>query len=214
MKRSPLSAIFIAFAAVLSAADQKPAELMLFDGETLTGWAQTAFDTQKEVKIDPHFRDGRGAIVIPATEYLCGVNWKDESALPRTNYEISLEAMKVEGSDFFCGLTFPVGKSACTLIIGGWGGTVVGLSSVDGNDASENETSTGSDFKKDRWYRIRVRVTDERIEAWIDKEQFIDLETKNRHIGLRAGDIKLSLPLGIATFQTKAAIRDIVLKRL
>ena len=122
--------------------------------------------------------------------------------------------MKLEGSDFFCGLTFPVGKSACTLIVGGWGGMVVGLSNVDGADASENETSAGMEFKRDRWYRIRLRVTDEKIEAWIDQEQLVNLETKGKFIGLRHGDINLSLPLGIATYETKAAIRDIRLRRL
>ncbi|MBI5771049.1 MAG: DUF1080 domain-containing protein [Verrucomicrobia bacterium] len=207
--------LFVALPIAALAADSKPAaEVLLFNGESLAGWKQTAFDTQKEVKVEPNFRDGRAAIVIPATDYLCGINWQDESRLPRTNYEISLEAMRVEGSDFFCGLTFPVARSACTLIVGGWGGMLVGLSSVDGNDASENETTTGLEFKKDRWYRIRVRVTDEKIEAWIDQERFIDLETTNRRISLRYGDIKLSLPLGIATYQTKAAIRDIQLRRL
>ncbi|MEZ5299675.1 MAG: hypothetical protein R3F11_03245 [Verrucomicrobiales bacterium] len=30
-------------------------------------------------------------------------------ALPADGYEIELEARRVSGSDFFCGLTFPVG---------------------------------------------------------------------------------------------------------
>ena len=37
------------------------------------------------------------------------------------DYELRLEAKRVEGGDFFCGLTFPVGKEYCTLILGGWG---------------------------------------------------------------------------------------------
>jgi hypothetical protein len=122
--------------------------------------------------------------------------------------------MRVEGSDFFCALTFPVGKSACSLIVGGWGGTLVGLSSVDNMDASENDTSTGMQFEPNRWYRIRVRVTDEKIEAWIDQEKMVDLETKDRTISLRFGDIDHSLPLGIASYQTRAAVRDIRLRRL
>jgi len=196
---------------VASASDP---ELLLFDGETLAGWKPSAFDTQREVKVENPFRDGRSAIIIPTSEYLCGITWAKASSLPRTNYEISLDAMRLDGGDFFCGLTFPVGKSDCTFIVGGWGGMVVGLSNVDGMDASENETSAGMEFKSDRWYRIRVRVTDEKIEAWIDERQMVDLETKGKFIGLRYGDIKLSLPLGIATFQTRAAVRDIRLRRL
>ena len=33
------------------------------------------------------------------------------------------------------------------LIVGGWGGTVVGLSSIDGMDASENETTITESLK-------------------------------------------------------------------
>ena len=58
-----------------------------------------------------------------------------------SDYEVTLEAMRVDGNDFFCGMTFPAGKDPCTLIVGGWGGTVVGLSSINGMDASENETT-------------------------------------------------------------------------
>jgi hypothetical protein len=160
------------------------------------------------------FRDGPGAIIIEKGQYLSGVTWAGEAKLPTTNYEISLEAMKLEGSDFFCGLTFQVGESACTFIVGGWGGGVVGLSSVDNSDASENDTSGSMDFRPNRWYRIRVRVTPEKIEAWIDTEKMVDLETKGRNISLRFGDIDKSLPLGVATYQTRAALRDIRLRRL
>ncbi len=185
----------------------------LFDGATLAGWKPSAFDTQRAVKVEPAFRDGRAAIVLEKSEYLSGLTWVDGAALPRTNYEISLEAMRLEGSDFFCGLTFPVGASACSFIVGGWGGMVVGLSNVDNMDASENETSQGKEFKSNRWYRIRVCVTPEKIEAWIDGEQMVDLVTKDKKIGLRFGEIQHSLPLGIAAFQTRAAVRDVRLRR-
>lgn len=61
--------------------------------------------------------------------------------MPVMNYELSLEAMRVDGSDFFCGLTFPVGSNFCSFIVGGWGGGVVGLSSLNSEDASQNETT-------------------------------------------------------------------------
>ena len=86
-----------------------------------------------------------------------GVTWKGE--FPSVNYEVSLEAKKIEGNDFFCGMTFPVGKNPCTLIVGGWGGATVGLSSIDGLDASENSTKTLMKFEKNRWYNIRLVVT-------------------------------------------------------
>lgn len=186
----------------------------LFDGESLAGWKPSAFFAQRPVKVENPFRDGPGAIVLEASPDLSGVTWKQGDELPRVNYEITLEAMKLEGSDFFCGLTFPVGTMNCTFVVGGWGGMVVGLSSLEDVDASENETSQGMTFATGRWYRIRVQVTSEKIEAWIDQEKMVDLETKDRRISLRFGDIENSLPLGIAAYQTRAAVRDIRLRRL
>lgn len=185
----------------------------LFDGATLAGWVPSTFESQRAVVVVQSFRDGKPAIVLERSDYLSGISWARATPPPRMNYEISLEAMRVEGSDFFCGLTFPVGDSACTFIVGGWSGMVVGLSNVDNMDASENETSQGREFKSGRWYRIRVRVTPAKIEAWIDDEQLVDLETKDKKIDLRFGDIKLSLPLGIAAYQTKAALRNLRLTR-
>ena len=143
-------------------------ERALFDGKTLAGWAQSGFEGEGEVKVDPSFKDGRGAMIIEPGVTLSGVTLRRGGELPRTNFEVSLEAMRLEGSDFFCGLTFPVGKSAATFVVGGWGGMVVGISSIDHADAAENETTAGIAFEDNRWYRIRVRVTDTKLEAWVD----------------------------------------------
>jgi type 1 glutamine amidotransferase len=143
---------------------------------------------------------------------LSGVSYTND--LPRIDYEVSLEAMKVDGSDFFCGLTFPVDNSFCSFIVGGWGGGVVGLSSIDGMDASENETTKYLKFDSGRWYSIRVRVTRKKIETWIDNEKIVDQEITDRKISLRPGDIDLSKPFGVATWQTTAALRDIKVRAL
>jgi len=186
----------------------------LFDGKSLAGWVQSGFEGEGAVKVVNPFRDGRGAMVLESGVTLSGVTWTRGAGLPRMNYEITLEAMRLAGGDFFCGLTFPVGAAACTLVVGGWGGGVVGLSSVDRVDASGNETSREMEFADQRWYRIRVRVTEDRIEAWIDDDRKVDLATKGRVIGLRPGDIQKSLPLGIASYMTRAAVRDIRVRRL
>jgi len=187
-------------------------ERVLFDGKTLGGWARSEFEGEGEVKVVPDFRDGRGAIVIEAGVTLSGITWLRGGELPRTNYEISLEAMRLEGGDFFCGLTFPVGKTAATFVCGGWGGMVTGISSIDYADASENETTAGIAYEDKRWYKIRVRVTDAKLEAWVDREKIADVELAGKKIALRPGEIQRSLPLGIATFMTKAAVRDVVLR--
>ena len=120
----------------------------------------------------------------------------------------------MEGSDFFCALTFPVGASFCTFVVGGWGGAVVGISSVNSDDASENETSRTMKFEKGRWYKIRVKVTKEKIEAWIDDAQMVNLELDGKRITMRPGEIELSKPFGIATYRTRGAMRDIRLRKL
>ncbi len=186
----------------------------LFDGKTLAGWMPSEFESGGAVKVANPFRGGPGAIVIEAGMTLSGFTWTKGGELPRENYEITLEAMRLAGNDFFCGLTFPVGKSACSLIVGGWGGMLIGLSSIDHIDASENETTQGREFKEGRWYRVRVRVSGDKIEAWIDDEHLVDVEIKGRKITLRPGDIQKSLPLGVATYMTSAAVRDIRLRRL
>lgn len=186
----------------------------LFDGKSLAGWAPSNFETPGDVKVIPSFKGDRAAIVIEAGTPLSGITWTKGSMLPRTNYEISLEAMRVEGFDFFCAITFPIGDSSATFVMGGWSSMVVGISSINGADASENETTAGKEFTDGKWYKVRVRVTDKKVEAWIDDEQFANVEREGRTFSLRGGDIQKSLPLGIATYMTKGAVRDITLKRL
>lgn len=137
---------------------------------------------------------------------MTGIVWN--GPLPRMNYEVTLEAKRVGGGDFFCGLTFPYGEDPCTLIVGGWGGGLVGISSLDGMDASENSTGTWREFEDDRWYAIRLRVSPEKIEAWIDDDQVVEARTKGRTIGIRF-EVEPCRPFGIATWRTTGAVRDI-----
>jgi hypothetical protein len=102
-----------------------------------------------------------------------------------------------------------VAESCCSFIVGGWGGGLVGISSIDGNDASSNETTKFKDFEKGRWFRIRVRVTKDKLESWIGKEKMVDVKLEERRIGVRPGEIESSQPFGIATYQTTAAFRNI-----
>jgi len=173
----------------------------LFDGESMAGWREVRFGGRGEVTIEQgEMRLGMGAI-------LTGVVYTNEVA--RTNYEISLEAKKTMGSDFFCGLTVPVGETNCTLIVGGWGGGVVGISSLDHYDASENDTTLFRGFAKDQWYDIRMRVTPEKLQVWLDGKEVIDTTIKERKVGMRAGEIEMCVPLGVAAYQTASALRNI-----
>jgi hypothetical protein len=102
-----------------------------------------------------------------------------------------------------------VRDSFCTWINGGWGGEVVGLSSLDGADASMNETTFTRTFETGRWYSLRLRVTPNAISAWIDEELVIDVDISKKWVALREGDIDRSIPFGIATYATVGAVRKI-----
>ncbi len=176
----------------------------LFDGKTLAGWKTSDFAGSGEVRAE----DGK---IVLGMGVMTGVTCTNP--IPRMNYEVSLEAMRVDGSDFFCGLTFPVGKDPCSLIVGGWGGGVVGLSSLDGEDAANNETTHYMNFEKGRWYWIRLRVKPDAIQAWIDEEKVVDVVTTDRKISIRL-EVEASVPFGIATWATSGAIRNIQVRPL
>jgi hypothetical protein len=178
----------------------------LFDGKTLGSWRPTKFSRPGAVKAE------NGTIVLESGNDLTGITWAGP-ALPTTNYELTLQAMRVEGSDFFAGITFPVDKSFCSLILGGWGGSVIGLSSINDLDASENSTSQSMVFEKQRWYSVRIRVTPEAIDAWLDEKHIISQELKGNRIDVRM-EVEASQPLGVATYRTTGALREIQLRRL
>ncbi len=135
--------------------------------------------------------------------------------VPRGEYEIRCQAKRTGGGDFFYGLTFPVGQDYCSLIVGGWGGSAVGLSNVDGLSAIENSTTQYIEFEKNRWYTIRLRVAAGKIAAWVDEKQMFEIATEEHTFDIWWEQTPLR-PLGIATWNTAAEIRDfkiIVIKK-
>jgi hypothetical protein len=201
-------AVVLVVAAALFAQSDKtrPAWKSLFDGKTLTNWKSTNFGGEGEVTVKD------GAILMPAGNDMTGITY-DKNDFPKMDYEVSLEGKRVQGRDFFCTTTFPVGEDHCSLVTGGWGGTVVGLSSIDNADASENKTNRIMSFKNDQWYRFRIRVTKEKIMAWIDDEKVVDLATKGKKIGIRV-ECEVSRPFGVCTWRTTGAVRDIKVRAL
>jgi hypothetical protein len=173
----------------------------LFDGRSLQGWRETPFTGHGAVSIE------KGQIVLGPGAPMTGITWS--GSYPRSNYEIRFEGARLDGGDFFASLTFPVQDSFCTWVTGGWGGDIVGLSSIDGWDASDNETRSYFDFEKGRWYVLRLQVTDDRIQAWIDDRPIVSVNIRGRKIGLRYGEMKLSAPLGLASYNTTGAVRKI-----
>ncbi len=176
----------------------------LFNGKDLSGWQATGFAGGGEVEVK------NGEIVLGAGVALTGIHRTND--LLRTNYEILLRSKKIDGNDFFSAMTFPVKDSHCTFVTGGWGGALVGISSLDGMDASENETTAFYKFEKGKEYEFKVRVTDRRIQGWIDGDKVVDAVIADRRISMRAGEIELSMPFGIASFQSIGAIKEIKIR--
>jgi hypothetical protein len=180
-------------------------ENSLFDGKTLEGWKITEYGTGGPVLVSD------GKIVLNYGDGCTGITW--EKDFPKVNYEVTLEAQKTSGNDFFCGITFPVNDEFCSLIVGGWGGPVVGLSCIDGNDAAHNSTQILKKFDKNVWYKIKLHVTGDKITAWIDDEKLVDFAYSGHRLNVRAG-IELSRPFGLFTWETTGEIRNIRMEKM
>jgi hypothetical protein len=178
----------------------------LFDGKTMKDWKKTNYGGEGNVQVT------KGQIVMEFGYSMSGITYTGKT-LPKTNYEIRVNAIKLDGNDFFCGMTFPVADSYCSFIVGGWGGAVVGLSSLDGLDASENETTRYMTFDHNKWYRVRVRVEPHQIRCWINRKLVVYQDIEGRKITTR-NEVNLNKPLGFATWETQAALKNIQVREL
>ena len=142
----------------------------LFNGTDLTGWKETDYAGRGNVKVE------NGELHIENGLVITGVTFTNSAVLPKTNYEISYQAKRVNGSDFFALLTFPVGDKHASFVTGGWGGAVTGISSINSMDASENDTTVYLKYNQDQWFTFRLRVTPENLSVWMTpKEHLIPL---------------------------------------
>ena len=198
--------ILICFGLTSLAAAEPQEWRALFDGKTLKGWQPTDFAGHGETEIVD------GTIQVNMGVALSGITYTNET--PKVDYEVSLQARKIAGGDFFCGLTVPVLEAHCTLIVGGWGGTVMGISSIDGLDASENETMKSLYFETGKWFDIRFQIKADRLKVWVDDEKFIDVDIADRKIEMRAGEIEIAKPFSLSTYSTTAQFKNIRLRKL
>ncbi|MBX3423840.1 MAG: DUF1080 domain-containing protein [Pirellulaceae bacterium] len=172
----------------------------------LEGW--TATDFYKPGKV---YRDGQ-LLVMEEGNPMTGITYQGKN-FPTQNYEIEFQARRTSGNDFLCGLTFPVGKSYCSFIGGGWGGGVVGLSSVDGADASENQTSGYHEFKNQQWYTFRLAVDEEFIRGWIDDQEVFNQEREDHEFSTRI-EVFACQPLGLCAYRSRVEIKNLRWRQL
>lgn len=202
----------------------------LFDGKTLENWEVPSVGGEGPVEIKGKDISIGMGVGITAIRYT-------KEDFPTWDYEVVYEVRRKMGHDFFGALTFPVGKDHCSFINGGWGGGTIGLSCIDGRDASDNATSGYFRFDSKYWYQFRVRVSHGRIMVWIKKleigenekvlasdkelvksdvdpnDPVIDFLIEDHKIGLRyeTNDMK---PLGLATWITEGLVRRIDYRKL
>ena len=179
----------------------------LFDGKTLTGWKIVRYGGEGV----PYVKGGVMVLPKAVNGLMTGVCWVGDS-LPVNNYVISYEARRVAGGDIFAGLTFRYGETSASLVFGGWGGIVNGLSSIDGYDASGNETTQFFSFRDNQWYPVQLRVTTDSIRAVVGIEKVVDLATAGKDIHLR--DDNLDTGFTLWTYLSTGEIRNIRIKKL
>lgn len=205
-----LAALLALGAGFLFAENGTDAWISLFDGETLGCWEGGG----EAGSVDPRVEDG--CLVIGMGAMSSGIKFVPDKApepFPSTDYEIEYIAERRMGNDFFAAMTFPVGESCCTLVNGGWGGALFGLSSIDKMDASENNYSSYVPFKNKTWYVFRIRVTEKAITVWLDDEKKIEVPTEEHKISVRM-EMNRYKPLGIASWVSEGRIKSIRYRRL
>ena len=176
----------------------------LFDGAALGGWKvveQMATGKGGTAQVE------NGSLLLEPANAGTAVAWTRE--FPKEGYELAVEVKRLAGENDFCNIVFPVGSEHCVLLIGGGGERgVVGLDTVDGQRYDASGTRKSFAFESRLWYRVRLRVTKSRIEAWIDNEKLVDLARAEHRFAVSVWWQALhSLALG--TWQSRVAIRSI-----
>ena len=198
--------------ALCGCGESSPKRWALLESEMVQHWNPVALEDSGMAQVMT------GEITLPAGKPMTAVKFEAWEALklPVTDYAIEFEALRVEGQDFFGAVTFPVRslKTCATLVNGGWGGGLVGISSIDEQTAAENATRSEHRFVNGQWYRFRLEVRDEEIKGWLDGRLIINASIKGRTISLRPGDIEQCAPFGVATYGTTGRLRGLVVEAL
>ncbi len=181
------------------------APIALFDGRTLDGWKPVAGRRSGPVAVAVAVADG--VLTLTAGEPMTGVT-STRADLPKTNYALSFEAKRTDGNDFFAAATFPVGSSFVTLVNGGWGGSVTGLSLINGASAAENATNHFVKYQNDVWYRFTIQVTDRVVRCLVDDREVFALDHADTQLKTRIEN-RANEPLGFASYRSSGAIRRV-----
>ena len=183
-----------------------PPTMKLFDGQSLTGWQPNTGSRAGKVEVKD------GSMVLVSGEPMTGITLTRQD-LPTLNYRLTYEANRTVGNDFFAAATFPVGPSFLTLVNGGWGGSVTGLSLINGAGAVENETNHYFKYQNNVWYRFEVEVTARAIHCLVDGVEVVLFPHEGAQMTTRL-ETRVNQPLGFATYRSTGLIRLVEIKPL
>ena len=157
-----------------------------------------------------------GVLVLERGEPFTVVRYEGKAPLLVDEYEISWEAARLAGNDFFASLTFPVGsrEKCATFVTGGWGGWTTGVSSIGHQFANENETTGSMEFALGQWYAFTLQVNTRCLRGLIDGKEQFKVGLKGKAIDMHPSEITKSMPLGFASYSTKGAIRNVRVRAL
>ncbi|NQT87345.1 DUF1080 domain-containing protein, partial [bacterium] len=184
----------------------------LFDGKTLTGWRKvsgTNFAKPGSVGV------AKGCVVLERGEPATGI--ASTLNVPTDNYELTFEAMRLGGTGHLVSVLFPIGTSHCELCIAGFSegaDTKNGLKLVDGRSADNNVTTRRFSVQDKRWYEVRLQVTTSAVGLWVDDVKKFDVSREEHQFSMAKNLSHGLRPLGIFTWYTHTAIRNVALRRL
>lgn len=124
------------------------------------------------------------------------------------SYDLEVDFTREQGGETVSS-HLPVGATACSMFLSGWGGSVHGLSNVDGREARDNATTVRpGTLANDRRYRLllQVRVEGENaaITAMLDGDRLISWSGKQKSLSpFGAWDRPWQPGLGTADGQTR-----------
>lgn len=181
----------------LAASCQSPWRALPLEG---THWESVSLGGEGEVEFDEQ------GVLMRFGSPLTGVRWLGD-ALP-DSYEVEVRAARIDGNDFFCGLNLPIGTDSATVVLGGWGGALCGLSCIDGMDASMNATRSFQDFSRGEVHVLRVRVDPQEVYAEVDGAELFRHTRGEGVLSLRA-EVQPVGSFGVTCFQTTARIESV-----
>lgn len=182
----------------------------IFDGEQLGRWipitridaTDLADPVPGEVEID-----GR-QIVLNTGDPLTGVSWF--GPMPTKDFEITVEA-KIDDAELIS-VAFPVGTERAAIQLDA-DNRKAGLYHIDGTGLHDDPMAAIFDGSVAGWHQLRIRVTEQRVQTWLNGQSIADQERTGSSFGAPEGFSPMH-PLSMVASNGSASLRNIRIRTL